>query len=217
MNPERRLDLAAAFASAAVIAAGVLFFGWPAFAVLAFYWIENVVIGVFNLVRMGIAGWRVRQPLGTLFIGAFFVVHYGMFCAGHALFLMALFGPEGATDSLTAAPRALFLSTVTDGIAALVVLMMIVNAALDTLRWRATLEAVPDAGVVRALMGEPYGRIVVLHVVLLGGGFLLQVMHAPAVGALLLIAAKLAYDVHRLRRAPDPDGAQRAPDGIWKD
>ena len=52
-------------------------------------------------------------------------------------------------------------------------------------------------------MGAPYGRIMVLHVTLIAGGFLVMSLHAPVLGALLLIALKLAYDLVTLRRGPD--------------
>ncbi len=58
----------------------------------------------------------------------------------------------------------------------------------------------------KELMGAPYGRIMVLHVTLIAGGFLVMSLHAPVLGALLLIALKLAYDLVSLRRDP---GAQK--------
>jgi hypothetical protein len=49
-------------------------------------------------------------------------------------------------------------------------------------------------------MGQPYGRIVVLHIVLIGGGFLLAALQLPSAAALLLVAFKLLYDLLMLRR-----------------
>ena len=46
----------AAFGSAALVAAGIVFLGWPTFTVLAFYWLENVIIGGFTAIRMLVAG-----------------------------------------------------------------------------------------------------------------------------------------------------------------
>ncbi|MCA9270173.1 MAG: hypothetical protein KDA41_16945, partial [Planctomycetales bacterium] len=73
---------------------GVLFWGWSAFALIILYWLENLVIGVRTLASM-VANAAVMGGinwLGALFIGAFFTVHYGMFCFGHGIFVMALFG-----------------------------------------------------------------------------------------------------------------------------
>jgi uncharacterized protein DUF6498 len=60
------------------------------------------------------------------------------------------------------------------------------------------------------LMAQPYGRVVVLHLAILGGGFLVMALHS-AVGALvLLIVVKTAIDLGahlaercKLRRSPD--------------
>jgi hypothetical protein len=45
------------------------------------------------------------------------------------------------------------------------------------------------------LMQQPYGRIVVLHLAILGGGFLMAALHSPTIGLLLLVALKIALDV----------------------
>ena len=42
---------------------------------------------------------------------------------------------------------------------------------------------------------QPYGRVVVLHLAILGGGFLVMVMGMPVVGLALLIALKIGLDV----------------------
>jgi hypothetical protein len=58
-----------------------------------------------------------------------------------------------------------------------------------------------DPKAVQRIMSEPYGRIVVLHLVLIGGGFLLQALKLPAAVGLLLVAFKLVYDLRLARRA----------------
>ena len=45
------------------------------------------------------------------------------------------------------------------------------------------------------LMQQPYGRIVVLHLAILGGGFLVMALHSPELGLLLLVALKIAFDL----------------------
>ena len=201
MNPERRLEFAAAVASAVVIAAGVLFFDWPVFTVLSFYWIENVIIGAFNLVRMAVAGVRSGQLFNGLFLCGFFIVHYGLFCLAHAYFITSLFGSEAVDDHFMFDPAmALFSRAASNLIGVIALLAIAVSAAIDTAQWMISAE-VADRADPQRVMFAPYGRIVVLHVVLLGGGFLLQVLHAPAIAALLLVGAKLASDLLRLRAA----------------
>jgi len=204
MSAEHRLELAAAIAAAIVIAAGVLFFGWPTFTVLAFYWIENAVIGVFNLVRMAVAGARSGQLVNGVFLCGFFIVHYGLFCLAHAYFITALFGAEGVDDHFMFDPAMALLSrTASNEIGAIALLAIVVSAGIDTVQWLMSAD-VTDRADPQRVMFAPYGRIVVLHIVLLGGGFLLQILHAPAIAVLLLVGAKLASDVLRMRAAAAP-------------
>jgi hypothetical protein len=179
----------------------VLFFDWPVLTVLSFYWIENVIIGGFNLVRMAVAGARSGRVVNGLFLCGFFIVHYGLFCLAHAYFITSLFGSEAVDDHFMFDPAlALFSRAASDVIGVIALLAIAMNAGFDTVQWISNAEAADRADPQR-VMFAPYGRIVVLHVVLLGGGFLLQVLHAPAIAALLLVGARLASDVLRLRVA----------------
>ena len=70
---------------------GVLLFDWQVFDIVLLYWVENVVIGLVNVVRMLICGPVRRYPLV-----AFFILHYGIFCFAHLQALTTLFdGPDG--------------------------------------------------------------------------------------------------------------------------
>lgn len=72
---------------------GVLFWGWDVFPLLALFWMENVVIGLFFILRMICAD--PRDPAlwaGKLFMVPFFCLHYGMFTAVHGVFVFSLFG-----------------------------------------------------------------------------------------------------------------------------
>jgi hypothetical protein len=201
MNPAGAgLQLAAAVGSAAVMTVGVAWFDWPSFTVLALYWLENVIIGGFTLVRILAAGARTERYVESLATGAFFTVHYGLFCLGHGVFVATLFGGIASRHGLFD-PVLLMVGRVAgDRIGALVVGAMVVAAALDA--WQGARAAANDGrDVFRRLMGAPYGRIVVLHVVLLGSGFLMQALQLPSLAALLLVAFKLAYDLRRIRQS----------------
>jgi hypothetical protein len=72
---------------------GVLFWDWDVFALLVLFWMENVVVGVFFIVRMMFADLEdAALWLGKLFMVLFFCVHYGMFTAVHGVFVFTLFG-----------------------------------------------------------------------------------------------------------------------------
>jgi hypothetical protein len=205
----RTWPLAAAIGFNLIPVVGVLFWSWSAFALIVLYWLENLVVGVRTLLSMAAnaavtssANW-----LGTLFFGAFFTVHYGMFCFGHGIFIMALFGGAFYGDSvldLGGAVSALFATQANLVIGfASIVAWQGVQFVLFFVR-----------GEVRrtnllALMGAPYPRIMALHISILFGGFVLMLLNQPVAGIVILALVKMAYDVGDVLRA----GAAKGPNG----
>src|SRR5437764_13367701 len=60
-------------------------------------------------------------------------------------------------------------------------------------------------------MTRPYGRVMVLHVVILGGGFLVQALGAPVAAIAMLVVLKTGLDlVGHLREHPVPIGGVRS-------
>ncbi len=198
-TPAQHLQWLAAIGSAVVMAVGIAFYGWPTFTVLALYWLENVIIGGFTALRILAAGSRTERYGESLAVTAFFCVHYGLFCVVHGIFVATLFGGMRSMSSMID-PLFLMIGRIAgDRIGALVLVAMIAAAALDAWRAMATVDA-EDEKAVRHIMSEPYGRIVVLHVVLLAGGFLMAALQLPSLAALLLVVFKLVYDLRLLRR-----------------
>src|ERR1041384_8782002 len=72
------LSVSALVIANAVPLAGVLFFGWKVFPLILLYWLENVIVGGFNVLRMLTA--NPDSPvswLGKAFLIPFFCVHFG--------------------------------------------------------------------------------------------------------------------------------------------
>lgn len=208
----QQLQRVAAIGSAVVMAAGIALFDWPTFTVLALYWLENVIVGGFTALRILAAGARSERYGESLAVTAFFCLHYGLFCAVHGIFVATLFG---GMRSVSSAFDPLFLMVgriAADRIGVLVVAAMVLAAALDAWRAMAAVDA-DDAKAVRRIMAEPYGRIVVLHVVLLAGGFLLAALQLPSPAALLLVAFKLVHDLRLLRRQATAQPVNEAAGG----
>ena len=200
-TPAQQLQWLAAIGSAVVMAVGIAFYGWPTFTVLALYWLENVIIGGFTALRILAAGSRTERYGESLAVTAFFCVHYGLFCAVHGIFVATLFGGMRSMSSMID-PLFLMIGRIAgDRIGVLVLVAMIAAAALDAWRAMATVDA-DDPKAVSRIMSEPYGRIVVLHVVLLAGGFLMAALQLPSLAAMLLVVFKLAYDLRLPRRRP---------------
>jgi hypothetical protein len=90
---------------------GVLFAGWSAFEVVFLYWLENLIIGFFNLgkiITVGAIGAPAggelpgRSPVaarlinmaGACFFAGFFLFHYGIFTSVHGIFVVTLLAPD---------------------------------------------------------------------------------------------------------------------------
>lgn len=191
-----------ALAAALVVAAGVLFFDWSAFTVVGLYWIENVVIGAFTLLRMAAVGWLAGGAgrTGMLFLMAFFTVHYGLFCYAHGVFVVALLGGGHAAQAAGLPTPWLQIPArrLAEPLGGVALLAVVAFVASDFLRWLADARRQPPPG--NELMFAPYRRIVVLHVALLGGAFLLALFGLPQATVLLLVLLKLAFDLREVRR-----------------
>jgi len=202
----------AAIAINLVPLAGVLFWGWSAFALIFLYWLENVVIGVRTLASMianaavvGGINW-----LGALFFGAFFTFHYGLFCFGHGIFVVALFGGQTAVIGdtmldLVGAALALFAqqSGLLIGFAS-IVFWQLVQFGLFIARGEVRRVNLLE------LMGAPYPRIIALHATIIFGGFLLLLLNQPVWGLAVLSLVKMTWDIAEARKAAQPVAANEA-------
>jgi hypothetical protein len=175
--------------------AGVLFWGWSAFALIFLYWLENLVVGARTLVSMLVSGAAKggTTAVAALPLGAFFTVHYGMFCFVHGIFVMVLFG-TGMTGSspfdLFGAAQVLFKTEpgLTIGLLS-ITLWQAIRFVLFLLRGDAQTSNPLE------LMAAPYPRIIVLHITIIFGGFLLTLLNQPLAGVVLLAIIKGAFDV----------------------
>jgi hypothetical protein len=196
------MQWAAMVAAAAVVAAGVLAFDWPAYAVLALFYLENVVIGVGTYFRLLLIGLRLplRAVLTTVGALAFFPVHYGLFCFGHAEILVAIFGGGEALPSFAPAPVQLLSHALAESLGWAALAAMAITVALDGVRWwRCRFGPFSEEALVRQMFA-PYPRIVILHVTIMVGGLLLAASAAPEPMVLALVALKLAFDAYAARR-----------------
>jgi len=199
--------------------AGVLFFGWDALALLLLYWLENLVIGGFTLLRMLRAG-----GLKALGLSAFFVFHYGFFCAIHGFFVVTVSSIGAATDPgaqllagdapVPLMPFALLhelLQWIGREMPQLLFLPLLAFVASHGLSFiEHQLRGGEDEGrSPRQIMSDPYQRIVMLHVAIIAGAGVIIGLGGGSAAPMLvmLVAAKTLLDlaqhrrVHRLRAA----------------
>jgi len=218
---------------------GVLFFGWLIFDVVLLYWIENVIIGVFNLIKIiccfpsleadtNQVGSSSRQNLSEeshpgvqaahaaiesglagqlvkVFLVPFFTVHYGMFCFVHGVFIVNILDPdtEGFANPFAAAAEKLQVAWF-----AIAVLGMLASHGVSLVsnfflkgKFRRTQPFI--------LMFSPYGRIVLLHIVILFGAFLTMSLGSPIWLLVLFVVLKTIFDLvihlaaHSITAAPE--------------
>ena len=94
--PWRRLSVWTLVLANLVPVYGVLALGWDVFPLVLLFWLENVVIGAFNVLRLLVA----RPDDGGVWalkvvIVPFFIVHYGLFTMVHGVFVFVLFAGSG--------------------------------------------------------------------------------------------------------------------------
>jgi hypothetical protein len=229
-SPWPNASLIALVAANLLPVAGVLLWGWNIFEIVSLYWFENVVIGFFNVLKMLAATGEVqlkRKARGNpsedpeipdylktpatsgiakhgikLFLIPFFSFHYGMFCFVHGIFVVVLLGGRGggmiSGDPFSSAGA--MASRIFDSGGKWFVIAIVASHLFSYLfnylgkgEYRRT--SAPE------LMAAPYGRIVVLHIAILFGAFVITALGSQVFLLLLLIAGKIALDVKLHRRS----------------
>jgi len=66
---------------------GVLFLGWSSFEIVFVYCLESILIGIFNIFKMILAGGIVKDVGLKVFLAPFFAFHYNAFMIGQLVFV----------------------------------------------------------------------------------------------------------------------------------
>ena len=191
---------------------GVFALGWQVFPVLLLFWLENVIVGLFNVLRILLARpdevitWFVK-----IFLCAFFIVHYGMFTSGHGFFIFSFFGNRNTGPNIFIDADVVMDALVHYhlGIPALALFISHGFSFVANYIGKGEYKTANP----QFLMMRPYGRIVVLHVTIIFGGFLVMALDAPAATLALLILFKIGLDLrahfrdHKRRFTPDAAAA----------
>jgi hypothetical protein len=173
---------------------GVVFLHWEVFPLMFLFWSENLIVGVFNVLKMFAA--NPSSPfswIGKLFIIPFFCVHYGMFIFIHGMLVVGIFG-GGMKEAHGFPNLATFWRVMQENELGWAILGLTVSRGISFMTnyigkgeyQRASLQQ---------LMGQPYGRIMVMHFAIFFGGFLMMALHSPMMGLVLLVVLKTALDI----------------------
>ncbi len=164
---------------------GVFYFGWTVADILILYWLENLVVGALNIPKM----WACTgNPIRKLFLSAFFAVHFGMFCWGHGMIITEIFSvhPDWRDGLMMGPFRWAIIS------------LLISHSFSMMVNFFGRQEYAGRD--VSTQMFLPYGRIAIMHVVVLIGGFLVDMLGSPIYALLLLIALKILIDMAAHRK-----------------
>jgi hypothetical protein len=167
---------------------GVLFLGWDAFSIVALYWVENIVIGGIHVLKMLVC----RRQRSLLLI-PFFALHYGFFCFIHGALILAIFDSQkfigSPADEVREFARLFTEQHLWWAIAALAV-SHLYSFAVNYIGQREYLQSSS-----KELMTAPYGRVMVLHVAILFGGWIAMGMGSNFGILFLLIVGKTLFDL----------------------
>ncbi len=167
--------------------------------VMVLFWSENLIIGFFTLLKIIIVGrW------GALMAAPFFAGHYGGFMAVHFMFVYAFFiampghGPGSPELAVVAAMyKPLWPAAIA---------LLISHALSFALNFIGRREYQSET--VGALMNAPYKRVVLLHLTIIFGGWVVMMVQSTAPAVALLIGLKIIADLSahaREHRAAPPE------------
>ena len=188
---------------------GVVFLGWDAASIVLLYWIENLIVGIFNVLRMFLVKVESRsKQFQKLFMIPFFCIHFGGFCAVHGFFLLVFF-KIGSPDAV--------LSDSGAWMGPLIFLQLLYGVVMQLWHGRPPGLEWPVVGLfvshgisfirnfiygqqylslkVKDIMMRPYKRIVLMHVVIILGAVLIMKLGSPVALLSLLIFLKVALDI----------------------
>ena len=179
------------------------FFSWDVGGIVILYWWENVIIGFYSVLRiLGAQGQGdggaedVLQAANhgiKFFLVPFFCFHYFFFCFVHGIFVLLL--TSGDFESASPMDGNLLVNfwNALPTWGALSLLVIFASHGISFFRhYVRGREYVKTHAFIE--MFRPYGRIVLLHVCILAGGFATMLFGQPIVLVILLIVGKTVMD-----------------------
>jgi hypothetical protein len=174
---------------------GVFQWSWNSFDLIFLYWLENLVIGAFMILRMVarpyLHGVELVMPL---FLVPFFTFHYGMFCFVHGQFVISLFGNDLQPELAGMSLPGIIMPLVESRHLFWPLMGLLAYQLIDWVRDVSQRGLGSDG--IKELTTAPYRRIVVLHITIIGAGFAMVMLNEPLAGLILLIVFKTGMDVY---------------------
>lgn len=165
---------------------GVLFLDWSLFQVLFLYWTESGVIGVYNIFKLiKVSGWA------SVLVVPFFIIHYGMFMGIHLMFLVGFFGSGLNSNSFF--PSFEVLTSLFRTVAVPTMILVISHGISFFWNFIGHREYEHTNGPTQ--MNAPYKRIVIMHLTIIFGAWVVVAFKEPILGVVLLVVLKIIIDL----------------------
>lgn len=165
---------------------GAIFFGWDVLDIVLIYWVENLIVGAFSILRI----LNVRSETGAkgkFFMAGFFTIHYGIFCLVHGVFVITFLGDSQMGGAFSEAILRL------SGELKWAVLGLIASHGFSFFRnYLGSGENKRTSLSVE--MAAPYPRMLALHMAIVFGGFAVKALGQPVFLLIILVTAKTIAD-----------------------
>ncbi len=169
----------------------VLFEQWTVGQMVLLFWMENVIIGIFNVVKMKAC----QRPNSTSDKEStnFFMIHYGGFTFGHGVFVIVFFFFVEFTQGTLASPYS-FSQVITDPNFWWTIVALMLSHGFS-LYWHFFKGGEREQETTSSLLFKPYARVIILHLTILGGAALAAWLHQPIWALLLMVTLKIMVDL----------------------
>ena len=173
---------------------GVFFSHWSVFSILILFWLENVVIGIFNIFKMLLASpTKLSSWLAKILIIPFFCFHYGIFTLVHGIFVFAFFGDFLVSDTNLSSKDLVFQTIGNLQIGWAILALFLSHALSFAINYIGKGEY--KQANVDNLASQPYLRVFIMQVTIIAGGFLATSFGSPVFALLVLIFLKTFIDI----------------------
>lgn len=185
--------------------AGVLFLDWNPATIVAIFWAETLIHGTANVARIAMHR-RFGDDIGRhhkTFFGKStkpstylrsYAIFFYWFTLGHGIFLLAIL--EGLSRGKPS--EGLFVGVDPGAFgraAAAIAILAAIELGIDV----ASIRAKPFSWLA-ARVRQSNARVIVLHVAIIGGGFLIAVLESATAFLIALVVMKITFDVAAVQK-----------------
>lgn len=165
-----------------------------AYAVLFGYFLETIIIGVFNVFKMYLAYKYHDKKIASLFYIPFFLVHYGGFIAIQSIFLFAIFSISG--NNFIKEPFHILqnFSAILQLEGMNIVIPLLIGTQLMKFIFDYILPRKFEKFSTKEIMFKPYFRIVIQQFTVIIGSFFMMFSSGSIMAAMLLILLRFIVD-----------------------